>query len=75
MANETPSDFSGAINSLMESIGKIGQAQLELVNNGLKSVGPALEPLANTATEAFGNLAKAFTQALQSVSDSIGPKK
>ena len=42
MANENPVDFSGAINGLMESIVKIGQAQVDLVNNGIKSIAPVL---------------------------------
>lgn len=75
MANETPVDFSGAINGLKESVARFGQFQLDLVNNCVKSIASSIEPLVKTSEEAIGNLANALNQVLQSSSASIAPEK
>lgn len=75
MANETASDFSSAVNSLMEAVGKLGQQQIELVTNGIKSATAAFEPLSKTSVELTGNVLSAVTQVLQNVTSAITPKK
>lgn len=75
MANETSSEYSTAINNLMESVGKIGQMQVDLVAKGIKAAASAVEPLGKTATELAGNVVNTVNQILQNVSSSIAPKK
>jgi chlorosome envelope protein B len=75
MANETSNEFTGAVNNLMESAGKIGQMQVDLVTNGFKSVVSVFEPLGKTAAELSGNLFNTINQVLQNVSSAIAPKK
>ncbi|NTW83493.1 MAG: chlorosome envelope protein B [Chlorobiaceae bacterium] len=71
MANETPNP----LNNLVESIGKIGQMQVDMITNGIKSATSAFEPLSKTSVEIAGNVLNAFNQALQNISSAIAPKK
>lgn len=75
MANETSNEFQNAISNLMESVGKIGQMQVDLVTNGIKSASSVFEPLSKSSIELAGNVVNAVNQALQSVSSTIAPKK
>lgn len=75
MANETSSEYQNAISNLMESVGKIGQMQVDLVNSGIKSATSVFEPLSKASIELAGNIANAVNQALQNVSSAIAPKK
>lgn len=75
MANETSSEYQNAISNLMESVGKIGQMQVDLVNSGIKSATSAFEPLSKTSIELAGNVVNALNQVLQNVSSAIAPKK
>ena len=75
MANETSSEYASVVSNLMESVGKIGQMQIELVNSGIRSAASAFEPLSKTSIELAGNVVNALNQVLQNVSSAIAPKK
>jgi chlorosome envelope protein B len=75
MANETANEFTSAINNLVDVIGKLGQQQVELITNGIKSASEAIEPLCKTSFELVGNVFNACTQVLANVSAAITPKK
>ncbi|NTW68951.1 MAG: chlorosome envelope protein B [Chlorobiaceae bacterium] len=68
-------DFSGAINSLTDTIGKVFQLQIDALNSGIKTVSQIAEPLAKTVTDLATNLAGTLNNVLQSVSSAIAPKK
>ena len=51
MANETTNEFTSALNNLVDTLGKLGQQQVELITSGINSVAGVFEPLAKTATE------------------------
>jgi len=75
MANETSSEYANAISNLIESVGKLGQMQVDLVNSGIKSATSVFEPLSKTSIELAGNVVNAVNQVLQNVSSAIAPKK
>ena len=75
MANESSNDFAGAVNNLLETLGKLGQMQVDLVTNGIKSILSAVEPLGKKATDLAGGALTALTDAVQNVSSAIAPKK
>jgi chlorosome envelope protein B len=75
MANETSSDFAGAINNLVETLGKLGQMQVDLVTNGIKSVVSAVEPLGKNATDLAGGVVNTLNEALKNVTSAIAPKQ
>lgn len=68
-------DLSGAISSLIETMGKLAQQQVELINTGLKTAVQMAEPLSKTATDLFGNMVGTMNQMLQTISAAIAPKK
>ncbi|MCW8795766.1 MAG: chlorosome envelope protein B [Chlorobium sp.] len=65
-------DLAGAISGLMETVGKLGQQQIEVLNNGLKTVSDMVGPLGKTMTDLMGNMANTVNEVLQNVSSSIG---
>ena len=65
-------DLAGAISGLMETVGKLGQQQIEVLNNGLKPVSDMVGPLGKTMTDLMGNMANTVNEVLQNVSSSIG---
>jgi chlorosome envelope protein B len=73
MSNGT-NDVSGAISNLIDTVGKLAQQQVELLNSGIKTATSLIEPLGKTATDLAGNILNAFTQVLQSVSSAITKK-
>ena len=73
MSNGT-NDVSGAISNLIDTVGKLAQQQVELLNSGIKTATSLIEPLGKTATDLAGNLLNALTQVLQSVSSAISKK-
>jgi chlorosome envelope protein B len=75
MANETANDFSGAINNLVEAVGKLGQMQIDMITSGIKSATAAFEPLSKTSSELTGNVIKGVTEVLQNVTAAVTPKK
>jgi len=75
MANETSNDFAGAVNSLLETVGKLGQQQVEMLNSGIKTASEMVDPLGKTLTDLAGNALNAVNQALQSASSAISGKK
>jgi chlorosome envelope protein B len=75
MANETSNEYTTAVNNLMDSVGKIGQMQVDLVTNGIKSATSVFEPLGKTSIEFAGNVVNAINQVLQNLSSAIAPKK
>ena len=75
MANETANEFTNAINGLMETAGKLGQMQVELVSNGVKAFAEALEPLSKTATDLTGDVVNTVTKVLQDASTTTTSKK
>ncbi len=68
-------DLSGAISNLMDTMGKLAQQQVELINTGIKTASQLVEPLAKTATDLLGNVVSTMNQMLQSISSAIAPKK
>ncbi|EAT59539.1 chlorosome envelope protein B [Chlorobium sp. BLA1] len=68
-------DVSGAISNLLDTVGKLGQQQIEILNNGIKTATQLIEPLGKTATDLVGNLLNTFNQVLQNISAAIAPKK
>lgn len=75
MANETSTQFSDSINSIMESVVKLGQVQADVATNLIKSAASAIEPLAKGSAEVAGNVVDALNQSLQNISAAIAPKK
>ncbi len=75
MENEKPVDFASVLNDLMESLGKLGQMQVDLVTNGIKSAVSAVEPLSKSSVETVGNVVNAVNQAVQNIASSIAPKQ
>ena len=73
MSNGT-NDVSGAISNLIDTVGKLAQQQVELLNSGIKTATSLIEPLGKTATELAGNLVNALSQVLQTVSSAIAKK-
>jgi chlorosome envelope protein B len=68
-------DLSGAISSLIETMGKLAQQQVELINTGLKTAAQMAEPLSKTATDLLGNMVSTMNQMLQTISSAIAPKQ
>ena len=68
-------DLSGAISNLMDTMGKLAQQQVELINAGIKTASQLVEPLAKTATDLLGNVVSTMNQMLQNISSAIAPKK
>jgi chlorosome envelope protein B len=75
MANETTFDISAVFSNLVETAGKIGQQQVDLLTNGFKSLTTAVEPLGKAALELPGNVVNTVTQTFQNVTTAIVPKK
>ncbi len=75
MANETSNEYTTAVNNLMDSVGKIGQMQVDLVTNGIKSAISVFEPLGKSSIELAGNVVNDINQVLQNLSSAIAPKK
>ncbi len=75
MSNGTSNDVSGAINNLVDTLGKLAQQQIELLSSGIKSATQLIEPLGKTVTDLAGNLISTLNQVLQSVSAALAPKK
>ncbi len=74
MANETTTDISAAVNNLVELAGKVGQQQVELVANTIKSAAAAVEPLGKAAQELTSNVFNALNETVKNVSTAIAPK-
>ncbi len=75
MSNGSNIDVSATVNNLVDTASKLVQLQMDLLNNSLKVLANAVEPLAKTATDLIGNFAATATQVLQSVSSAVAPKK
>ncbi len=75
MSNGTNNDVSGAISNLLDTLGKLAQQQVELLNNGIKNAAQLAEPLGKTATDLVGNVISTLNQILQNLSSAIAPKK
>jgi chlorosome envelope protein B len=75
MSNGTSNDVSGAISNLLDTLGKLAQQQVEMLNNGIKTASQLIEPLGKTATDLAGNLIGTLNQVLQNVSAAFAPKK
>lgn len=75
MANETANDLSNAINNLMETVGKLGQMQVELISNGINAFSGALEPLSKTSADLVGNAVATVNQVLQDITAAVTSKK
>ena len=75
MANETGSDFSGAVSNLIDTAGKLVQEGADLVGTGAKTAISIVEPLAKSALDLVGSIANTAGQVLQNVTSAIAPKK
>ncbi len=75
MSNGTSNDVSGAINNLIDTLGKLAQQQVEFLNSGIKTAAQLAEPLGKTATELVGNVINTLNQVLQNISAALAPKK
>lgn len=74
MANDN-NDFVASISAMMETAGKIGQMQMELVSKGTTEVMKMIEPMTKTAVDLIGNASNSLGQIVQSLSDAIKPKQ
>jgi len=74
MSNGT-NDLSGAISSLIDTMGKLAQQQVEIISTGIKAVAQFTEPLGKTASDLVGNVFSTLNQVLQNISSAIAPKK
>ncbi len=72
MSNGSNTDLSGAISGLVDTLGKLGQAQIEILNNTLKTVTSMVEPMGKTATDLVGTLANTVNDVLKNVTSAIG---
>ena len=72
MSNGSSNDLSGAISGLMDTVGKLGQQQIEVFNNGLKTVSDMVGPLGKTMTDLMGNMVNTVNEVLQNVSSTLG---
>ncbi|NTU68661.1 MAG: chlorosome envelope protein B [Chlorobiaceae bacterium] len=61
--------------NLADAISKLGQVQLELVTQGIKSSIAVFEPLSKASIELTANALTSFNQILQNFSASISPKQ
>ncbi|NTU69104.1 MAG: chlorosome envelope protein B [Chlorobiaceae bacterium] len=75
MANESPVDFSATIGSLTDALSNIGQVQVELLDNGIKSATSTLESWSPVVVSAVENLTGTLNQVLQGISASMAPKQ
>lgn len=75
MSNGSSNDLAGAISGLVDTVAKLGQQQIEVLNNGLKTVSDMVGPLGKTMTDMMGNMANTLNQVLQNVSSNIGGSK
>ncbi len=75
MANGSNNDLAGAINGLVDTVAKLGQQQIEVLNSGLKTVSEMVGPLGKTMTDMMGNMANTLNQVLQNVSNTLGGSK
>lgn len=74
MANET-NEFSNALNSLLDTAGKLVQQSADLLSSGIKAAVGIVEPLGKTAIDLVGSAANTAGQVLQNVTSAIAPKK
>jgi len=74
MANET-NDFTAAVSALIDTAGKVGQQQLEVVNTGFNAIMQISEPLAKTAIDLVGSASNTVGQVFQNVAAAIAPKQ
>ncbi|MBF0586387.1 chlorosome envelope protein B [Prosthecochloris sp. N3] len=72
MSNGSNTDLSGAISGLVDTIGKLGQTQIEILNNTLKAMTDMVEPMGKTATDLVGTVANTMNDVLKNVSSAIG---
>ncbi len=72
MANDSNNDLSGAISGLMETFTQLGQQQVEMLNNGIKTASEMIGPLGKTMTDMAGNMANSVNEVLKSVSSGLG---
>lgn len=75
MTDETSDDVTNAINSLTESIVKVGHMQMEMITSGVKSATSAFEPVAKASIEIAENAINALDQAVQELSASMAKQK
>ncbi len=71
MSNGSNNDLAGAISGLMDTVGKLGQQQIEMLNNGINTASEMIGPLGKTATDLMGNMVDTVNQVLQNVSSNI----
>ncbi|ASQ90158.1 chlorosome envelope protein B [Prosthecochloris sp. GSB1] len=75
MANETQNEAANAVNTLVESAGKLAQMQVEMVTGFIKTSTSAIEPLSKTSMSIAGNIVNTFNEALQNISAAVAQKK
>jgi len=75
MANEQNSDLTATVSALMESVGKIGQMQVEMVSTTLKTFADLIEPLGKTSGELAQNAVNTANQAVQNATSAFTQKK
>ncbi|HCD35483.1 hypothetical protein [Chlorobium phaeovibrioides] len=67
--------FSESVKSLSETVGKVGQQQMEIMTSVMKTGIEMVEPITKTSLDLAGNLLQSVNQALQGVSSAMAPKK
>jgi len=76
MSNETTTnnDLSGVSASLVETLSKFNQQQVEMIGNGIKSATDVFLPLSKASIELTTSFFNALIQILQNILTAIVPK-
>jgi len=76
MSNETTksNDLSGVSSTLVDTLSKINQQQVEMITNGIKSATDVFLPLSRASIELTTSFFNALIQILQNLLTAIVPK-
>ncbi|NQU45978.1 MAG: chlorosome envelope protein B [Chlorobium sp.] len=67
--------LSDSVKSLSETVGKVGQQQIEIMTSVMKTGVEMVEPIMKSSLDLAGNMLKSVNQAIGGVSSSMAPKK
>ncbi|MDP8306436.1 MAG: chlorosome envelope protein B [Candidatus Chlorobium antarcticum] len=68
-------DISESVKSLSETVGQVGQQQIEIMTSVMKSGIEMAEPITKSVVDLAGSMMQSVNQVLQGVSSAIAPKK
>jgi len=67
-------DISESVKSLSETVGQVGQQQIEIMTSVMKSGIEMAEPITKSVVDLAGSMMQSVNQVLQGVSSAIAPK-